>query len=161
VLGASILKLATTVLEQFFLGVNRPGAVAIATFGGVAINAAAAWILIMGRLGLRPMGVTGSAIAQNIGVGVEGLIVLLFLSSATLRKTYGLRAWRLNPGQMWTLIKVGVPVRHADRRRHSRLVRLHDVGNGRLPHRGDGRQHFRLPLHVRSASCPPTASAWP
>jgi MATE family multidrug resistance protein len=109
VLGASILKLATTVLEQFFLGVNRPGAVAIATFGGVAINAAAAWILIMGRLGLRPMGVTGSAIAQNIGVGVEGLIVLLFLSSATLRKTYGLRAWRMNPSQMWTLIKVGVP----------------------------------------------------
>jgi MATE family multidrug resistance protein len=75
----------------------------------VAINAAAAWILIMGRLGLRSMGVTGSAIAQNIGVGVEGLIVLLFLSSATLRKTYGLGSWRLNPGQMWTLIKVGVP----------------------------------------------------
>ena len=109
VLGASILKLVTTVLEQFFLGVNRPGAVAIATFGGVAINAAAAWILIMGRLGLHPMGVTGSAIAQNIGVGVEGLIVLLFLSSATLRKTYGLGSWRLNPAQMWTLIKVGVP----------------------------------------------------
>src|SRR5439155_8293144 len=74
VLGASVLKLVTTALEQFFLGVNRPRAVAIATLAGVAINAFAAWVLIMGGLGVRPMSVAGSAIAQNIGVGAEMLI---------------------------------------------------------------------------------------
>ncbi len=109
VLAASILKLVTTVLEQFFLGINRPTAVAIATFGGVAINAVAAWVLIMGKIGVPRMGVTGSAIAQNIGVGVEGAIALLYLLNASIRKTYGLSNWRLHLGQMWTLIKVGVP----------------------------------------------------
>jgi MATE family multidrug resistance protein len=63
----------------------------------------------MGRLGVHPMGVVGSAVAQNIGVAVEGAIMLLFISQASIRKTFGLSDWRIHLSQMWTLIKVGIP----------------------------------------------------
>ncbi len=109
VLGASVLKLVTTAFEQFFLGINRPAAVAIATAVGVIVNAVAAWVLVMGRLGVHPMSVAGSAIAQNIGVGTELAIVALFASMPFVRRTYSLRNWRWRADQMLTLMKVGLP----------------------------------------------------
>jgi MATE family multidrug resistance protein len=109
VLGASVLKLVTTALEQFFLGVNRPRAVAVATVGGVAVNAFAAWVLILGGLGVRPMGVAGSAIAQNIGVGAEMVIAIAFALAPSIRVRYALSDWRLRADEMATLLKVGVP----------------------------------------------------
>jgi MATE family multidrug resistance protein len=108
-LGAAVLKLVATALEQFFLGVNRPRAVAVATIGGVSVNALAAWMLIMGGLGVTPMGVAGSAIAQNIGVGAEMLIAIAFACAPVVRRTYLLSDWRLRPDEMTTLLKVGVP----------------------------------------------------
>ncbi len=109
VLAAAILKLTATAIEQFLLGVNRPISVAVATIAGVSVNAAAAWILIMGRLGLHPMGVAGSAIAQNIGVGVELLAVIIFTTTPSVRITFGLADWRLHPRRMLTLVKIGIP----------------------------------------------------
>jgi len=48
VLDAAFLKLAATAVEQFLMGINRPTAVAVATVSGVAVNAVAAWIIVLG-----------------------------------------------------------------------------------------------------------------
>ena len=109
VVGAAVLKLTTTALEQFFLGVNRPGAVGVATVGGVAVNAAAAWVLIFGHFGLQPMGVAGSAIAQNIGVGAEMCAMIAFATGPVVRRQFLLHDWRFRSGEMWTLLKIGIP----------------------------------------------------
>jgi MATE family multidrug resistance protein len=80
-----------------------------ATVAGVSVNALAAWVLIFGHWGVRPMGIAGAAWAQNIGVFVEMLVAIGFaLGPATVR-TFNLVDWRPRLAEMRTLLKVGVP----------------------------------------------------
>ena len=109
VVGASILKLTATALQQFLLAIDRAYAVMISTIFGVATNALAAWALIFGHLGFEPMGVVGAAWAQNIGVGVEMLVAIAFVASPTIRRTFNVRDWLPRPAEIRTLLKVGVP----------------------------------------------------
>jgi MATE family multidrug resistance protein len=109
VLAASVLKLAATAIEQFFLGVNRPMTVAVATMTGVGVNAVVAWIIVMGRLGFHPMGVAGAAMAQNIGVGVELGVMVLFTLIGPVKREFHRGDWRLRTNEMLTLLKVGIP----------------------------------------------------
>ncbi len=109
VLSASFLKLTGAAFGQFLLAVDRPGVVLLATVGGVAVNAVAAWAMLFGHFGLPRMGVAGAAWGQNIGVAVEAGLLIYFAFQQPGRTRYGLRAWRLSRPQMKTLIAVGFP----------------------------------------------------
>src|SRR5207249_3700358 len=76
---------------------------------GVTTNVFAAYALIFGRLGAKPMGVAGAAWAQNIGVGVEALIAIAFALSPSVRAKFNVLDWRLRLRQMRLLLKVGIP----------------------------------------------------
>ena len=109
VLDAAALKLTTTAVEQFLLGVNRPAAVAVATFVAVSVNAVAAWALVFGRLGFARHGVAGSAWAQNVGSAVELACVAVVAFWPTVRRTYASGDWVVRPAMMRDLLKIGIP----------------------------------------------------
>ena len=65
VIGASALKLIGTAFGQFLLSIDKPVCVMIATVIGVAVNAVAAWVLIFGHWGVKPMGVAAQVGART------------------------------------------------------------------------------------------------
>lgn len=109
VLDAAFLKLGATAIEQFLMGINRPTAVAVATVTGVAVNAVAAWVIVLGRLGFAPHGVAGAAMAQNIGVGTELLCISIAAFLPGVRGNFNLLDWVPRANEMWTLLKLGIP----------------------------------------------------
>jgi MATE family multidrug resistance protein len=109
VVAASVLKLVATAFAQFLLAIDHASAVMYSTIAGVAVNALAAWVLIFGKLGVSPQGVVGAAWAQNIGVGVEMLVLIVFALTPSIRRTFNVADWRLRWEQMKTLLRVGIP----------------------------------------------------
>ncbi len=109
VLDAAFLKLAATAIEQFLLGINRPSAVAVATVTGVAVNAVAAWAIVLGHLGLRPHGVGGAATAQNIGVFTELFLISIAALFPAVRRVFHSMDWKFRPTEMLTLLTMGIP----------------------------------------------------
>jgi len=109
VLGATVFKMIGTTFWQFLLATDRPYAVMIATITGVGVNALAAWAMLFGHLGFRPMGIAGAAWGQNVGVFVEMSLLIVFSMGSKQRKLYNTLDWRFRWQEMKTLIKVGVP----------------------------------------------------
>ena len=110
VVGFCALKLIGTTFQQFLLAVDRASAVMIATMVGVAANVLAAWMMIFGHLGVRPMGVAGAAWAQNIGVAVEAAVAAAFVWLwPAISRNFNAFDWRLRLPQLRTLLKVGIP----------------------------------------------------
>ena len=68
VLLSSGIKLVSSAAGQFFLGIDRANAVLAGAVFGVAVNAAAAWCIVLGHCGFASQGVVGAAWSQNIGV---------------------------------------------------------------------------------------------
>lgn len=109
-LAGSMLKLISAAFSQFLLAVDRPHSVLIATLIGVAVNSAAAYVMIFGKLGLSPMGVRGSAWGQTIGVCFEMLAMITAAAlPAFVRQTYHLRDVRFRREMFETLLRVGLP----------------------------------------------------
>ena len=81
----------------------------MASVVAVAVNAAVAWAIVLGRWGFSPHGVAGSAWAQNIGVGTELLIVIGFAALPVARRQFASGDWRFRPGVMRELLKMGIP----------------------------------------------------
>jgi multidrug resistance protein, MATE family len=109
-LDAAFLKLGATAFEQFMLGINRPTAVAVATVTAIAVNAVTAYAIVLGRLGFSPHGVTGAAVAANIGVGVELFCISLaafFLPGVW--RSFRLTDWMPRSKEMVMLLKLGLP----------------------------------------------------
>jgi MATE family multidrug resistance protein len=80
-----------------------------ATIAGVAVNAVAAWALIFGAPGIAPRGIAGAAWAQNIGVGVEMLVLIGFALVPQVRRTFNVSDFRLRLRELKTLLRVGLP----------------------------------------------------
>jgi MATE family multidrug resistance protein len=105
VMMAAVLKLTAVAVEQFLLAVNRPNAVAVASFIAVAVNAVTAWFLVKVRHG----GVPASAVAQNVGVGVELLVVCGMALQPSIRREFASTDFRFRPAAFAELIKIGIP----------------------------------------------------
>jgi MATE family multidrug resistance protein len=107
-LFSAAFKLVQTAFSQFMLGTNRPKWVMISSVIAVTVNAIAAYVMVFGKFGVRPMGVYGAATGQVIGLAVEmvTLIVFALMSRAEVRKFNALD-WRPRLHEMRTLITVG------------------------------------------------------
>jgi MATE family multidrug resistance protein len=109
VVGASVLKLIGTAFGQFLLSIDRPLCVMTATVIGVTINAVAAWVLVFGHWGVRPMGVAGAAWGQNVGVLVETSCLIGFTLVPSIGRTFNVADWRPRLAEMTELLKIGIP----------------------------------------------------
>lgn len=109
VLSMAVLKLGGFALAQFLLAINRPGAVFLATLGGVLLNIAVAWVLILGRLGVPSLGVVGAAWAQNMGVALETALLAAFVLRPRIARMFHVGQWRPRWGMFRTLLAVGLP----------------------------------------------------
>jgi MATE family multidrug resistance protein len=103
------LKLVSTAFAQFLLAINHAGKVLAATVVGVSMNIVAAWAMIFGHLGFKPMGVAGSAWGQNVGVLFEMTTLVVFASLPHIRRTFFATDWKLRPRMLLTLLRIGVP----------------------------------------------------
>ena len=108
-IAGAVFKLLSTSYGQFFIAINRPGLVLVATIVGVCTNIFANWVLIFGNLGFPKLGVVGAALGTNLSVAVEWLIMFAFTLRPAIRRTYHALDIRLRLREMWTLIKVGFP----------------------------------------------------
>jgi MATE family multidrug resistance protein len=107
-LGASI-KLSSTAVGQFMLGVDRPNPVLFSAVFGVAINAFGAWCVVLGHLGFSKQGIVGAAWMQNLGTGCELLALFAFAMLPRIRKKYAVLPPALHLDQLFTLVKIGIP----------------------------------------------------
>jgi multidrug resistance protein, MATE family len=109
VMGASMIKIASTAIGQFLLAINRPNSVLVSAAVGVLANAIAALGLIFGNAGLPALGLAGAAWAQNIGVAVELLVLILAVVAPSIRGRFNVLDWPIRRNEMKTLIVVGIP----------------------------------------------------
>ncbi len=109
VLISAFPKMVGTAFGQFLLAVNRPGVVFASAAVGVGVNLVAAYGLVLGRLGLPCWGIVGSGWAQNIGVTVETLVLVVFAMRPWIRRKFNSLDWRPRTEAFVTLLKVGWP----------------------------------------------------
>ncbi len=107
VLGLMVFKMIGTAFGQFLLATNRPNQVLISSVVGVGANIVTAWVLIFGKFGFEPMGVVGAAWAQNIGVTIETVVLVIFVMLPKMRATFNALDWRFRGHEFRTLVTVG------------------------------------------------------
>lgn len=96
--------------SQFFMGIHRPIIMMYAALVGQAVNVAANYILIFGKLGFPAMGIAGAGWGTFIGVTVgAGIRMAMFLSGDVSRTFESRRTTRFDFGKMAGLLKVGLP----------------------------------------------------
>ena len=109
-IAAAPVNLALMVLTSFFLGVARPGRVAIAGLTGNLVNLILDYLLIFGHAGMPKLGLLGSAIATATGTLVSfGIMAGFFVSAHTRRYFHSTRAWPLHPAKLRRLLRLGLP----------------------------------------------------
>ncbi|UCC23293.1 MAG: MATE family efflux transporter [Planctomycetota bacterium] len=96
--------------SQFFMGIHRPIIMMYAALVGQAVNVAANYVLIFGKLGFPAMGIAGAGWGTFIGVTVgAGVRMAMFLSGDVSRTFESRRTTRVDFGKMAGLLKVGLP----------------------------------------------------
>jgi MATE family multidrug resistance protein len=109
VLLSAGIKLISTSIGQFCLGIDRPNAVLASAAFGVSINAITAWCIVLGRFGFQPHGVAGAAWAQNVGVTCELLMLAILVLRKSIREKFNVLDIRPRPHRLATLLRVGIP----------------------------------------------------
>jgi len=109
-LYAHLLAVANYAGSQFFMGIHRPVITMFASLCGQAVNVAANYVLIFGKLGFPAMGIKGAGWGTFIGIGVAAAITLaIFLSDKIDAAFASRRTLHLDFGKMYDLLRVGLP----------------------------------------------------
>ncbi|MBX6321403.1 MAG: MATE family efflux transporter [Rhodospirillaceae bacterium] len=100
------------VLRAFIGTVERPGAGLVVNVLAIGVNAALAWSLIFGRLGLPALGLVGAGIATVTANSFMVLALLGFiLIDRRLRRFHLLgRLWRSDWRRLREILRVGLPI---------------------------------------------------
>lgn len=108
-LAAAVLKLSQVALGQFLLATNRPHWVLLAAVCAAVVNVGVNFVLIFGRWGIPPLGVTGAAIGTAIAVTVELLILAAVVWRSAASRKFNVFDWLPRRELMGQLLKVGLP----------------------------------------------------
>ncbi|MGD0541651.1 MAG: MATE family efflux transporter [Tepidisphaeraceae bacterium] len=109
VMLAATVKLVSTSLGQFSLGIDRPNNPLVAAIIGVSINAFAAWCFVLGHCGFHSWGIAGAAWAQNLGCACEMIVLIILVFQKQIRVRFNALDLRPRWKEFITLLKVGVP----------------------------------------------------
>lgn len=97
-------------LSSFFVGLGKPRIVTWIVGLGNAINIILDIILILGIQGwIEPMGTLGAAIATNIALGLQSLILFCLFLRKKYGTTYGSYDFRFKLKPFWDCVKIGAP----------------------------------------------------
>jgi MATE family multidrug resistance protein len=106
---AGFIKLASTGLSQFLLGIQRPTIVFVGTLVGIVANLFFNWLLIYGNWGFPAMGVAGAAWGTNAAVLMEFIVMGLYCARRPFVREYNTGDWRLRWSEFKVMIRVGIP----------------------------------------------------
>src|SRR5688572_14296451 len=106
---AAPLKLVTTGMSQFLLGLHRPGIVFVGTVAGIVGNVLFNWLLIYGNWGFPRLGVAGAAWGTNAAVLLELLVMGTYVLRPSFAGMYNTFDWRVRRDKLMTLLRVGLP----------------------------------------------------
>jgi len=109
VILASAVKLCSTAMGQFAIGIDRPRSVLVSALLGVFVNAVAAWCFVLGHWGFHRYGIVGSAWCQNIGVTTELCALAVLALRKSIREKYSVLPPTFYWNQFLTLIRIGLP----------------------------------------------------
>lgn len=105
---AAIINYASA---QFFIGVHRPIITLYASLCGQAVNVAANYVLIFGKLGFPRMEIAGAGWGTFIGMAVaSGINMVVFLGGDINRAFKSRIIAKVDSGKMYDLLKIGIPV---------------------------------------------------
>jgi MATE family multidrug resistance protein len=100
------------VLRAFIAALERPTAGLVVNALAVGVNALLAWALIIGRLGLPALGLTGAGIATTLANRFMTLSLLGFILADRRQRRFHLlgRFWRTDWARMREIMHVGLPI---------------------------------------------------
>jgi len=105
-----VLRLLTTVLCQFFYGVQRQRVVLLASMLAMVVNVVGNYIFIFGHLGFRPMGLEGAAWGSVLAFASQFVLLgAIFLSGNYNRLYQTRRHWRISWKCVRDIMSVGWP----------------------------------------------------
>ncbi len=109
-LYAQFLSIFIWACSQFFMGVHRPIITMYGAIFGQAVNIAANYILIFGKLGFPAMGIAGAGWGTFIGIGVNASIVMTMFLGRGINSDFASRKSKnIDAGKIVDLVKVGFP----------------------------------------------------
>ena len=97
-------------LGCYFTGIGKTKVVMVATLAAMLVNVVLDYILILGKLGLEPMGIRGAAYATISGAAVSVIILIVAYLSKVNRDLFGvIHSFRFSPVIMKKLLRFGYP----------------------------------------------------
>jgi len=106
-----MLTVPARAIEQFFIGIHKPGVIYIAATVANLFNIGANYCLIFGKFGLPRLELQGAAIGSCISWALQLAILLSVFLSRRFHRLYGTRVgrtlrWRL----IGQIVRLGLPV---------------------------------------------------
>ncbi|MGE0699960.1 MAG: MATE family efflux transporter, partial [Hyphomicrobiaceae bacterium] len=99
------------VLRSFVGALERPVWALAVGIGGVALNAAGNWCLMLGHCGMAPLGIAGSGLATTLA-STAMLVALAIVSTRGSFARYAIlrRPWRFDVAVLRALYRLGLPM---------------------------------------------------
>ena len=109
-LAGAFFMMASRTIHQFFYGVHRPRVVLVTAIAAHTTNIVLNYALIFGHFGLPALGVAGAAIGTLAATVIEFALPMVLFLSPSYARVYGTRShWRLRPGPIRDLVRLGWP----------------------------------------------------
>lgn len=106
----SVFGMLRYTLGCYFVGIGKTKIVMLATITAMLTNVVLDYILIFGKLGLTPMGVSGAALATVLGsVSATIMLTIAYLNKSNREEFEVMHSFRFNWDIMKRLLRFGYP----------------------------------------------------
>jgi len=113
-LKIALLSIGPTIAAEglgwYFVGIHRPWVAVWTSLEANVVNAVMSYVLIFGKLGFAPMGISGAAAGTVAAVGYRTVRLSIAMWSPSQARDYdSRRSWRPSASRLLSLLRVGIP----------------------------------------------------